>query len=249
MLLTVISPTADIIGDPAEPDRLSNKDSQLLYGEQFVVEEPHGAYVYGHSVLDGYKGYVEREQLVKNAPAANVMVKVRSTHLYPEPDFKSRPEMTISFLSRLTITEKAENGFIKLDNNHWVFADHVAAIDDFSMPDDLAQTATFYIGTPYLFGGRSIFGIDCSGLVQQVIIAHGYDCPPRDSKDQQDAFGKTTNKDDLQRNDVVFFKGHVGIMMDDQYILNATARHMSTVIENIDDLKKEYGDITHVARP
>lgn len=247
MVLTVITTTADILGNPQEPGNISKNDSQLLFGEEFEVEEEHGTYVYGHSVLDGYKGYVERDQLVTNAPKANAIVKNKLSHIYPQPDFKSRPIEKLGFLSRLTILEDEENGFIKREDGNWIFKDHIAALDSFKMPEDLAQTATMYLGTPYLYGGRSIFGIDCSGLIQQIIMAHGNNCPPRDSKDQEEHFTKQKRSDKLERNDIVFFKGHVGIMMDDSVILNATSRHMSTVLEDVRDLEKIYGGITRVA--
>ncbi|HPF78905.1 MAG TPA: NlpC/P60 family protein [Alphaproteobacteria bacterium] len=248
MLLTTISPIAEILGNPQEPGQISDQDSQLLYGEQFQVEESHGTYVYGYSVLDGYKGYVERALLVKDVPPPNAIVKSKATHLYPEPDFKSRPNALISFLSRVTMIDRQENGFTALDDGHWVFTDHIAPLDGFMMPEDLAHTATFYLGTPYIYGGRSIFGLDCSGLIQQIMMSHGYPCPKRDSADQQGSFGNETDKEQLARNDIVFFRGHVGIMMDDRYVINATARHMTTVIEDVRDLEEIYGGITYVAR-
>ena len=248
MILTVATPTADILGNPAEPDKISKNDSQLLYGEQFQVEESRGAYVYGHSLLDNYKGSVERAQLIKNAPASNIIVKAGTTHLYAEPSFKSRPHTILSFMSRLTRTEKTENNFTLLENGRWVFSDHIAPIKNFTMPEDLSQTATLFIGTPYLYGGRSKFGIDCSGLIQQIMLAHGHACPPRDCHEQQGTIGTSVDNKNLQRNDIVYFKGHVGIMLDDKYIFNATARHMSTVIEDVKDLEKIYDGITHVSR-
>jgi len=248
MLLTVISPIADILGNPEEPSKISDRDSQLLYGEQFQFEKSHGTYIYGHSVHDGYKGYVERALLVKNVPAPNALVKARATHLYPEPDFKSRPSMILSFLSRLTKTGKEENGFSELDDGHWIFTDHIADQDNFKMPDDLAQTATLFLNTPYIFGGRSSLGVDCAGLVQQTIVACGHPCPLRDSKDQEGSFGEKIDRANIQRNDIVYFKGHVGIMVDEKYILNATARHMTTVIEELEILEKDYNGITHIAR-
>lgn len=246
--LTTISTTADILEKPAELNVISDNDSQLLYGEQFFVEESHGAYVYGHGVLDGYKGYVERDQLVKDLSASNTIVKVRSTHIYPEPHFKSRPNTPLSFLSRLTALEETSGEFTKLEDGDWIFTDHIAPMKDFKMPDDMAQTATIYLGTPYLYGGRSIFGIDCSGLIQKLLIAHGFKVPPRDSDDQVASFGTEVEKGDIQRNDIVYFKGHAGIMMDEDYILNATARHMTTAIEKLEDLEKIYGGIDHIAR-
>lgn len=248
MLFTVITKTADILGDPQNPKIISANDSQMLYGEQFQVEEERGVYVYGHSVLDGYRGCVERDQLIQDAPEANAWVNARASHLYEEPSFKSRPFNRISFLSRLALENETKNGFVKTKNDAWIFEHHIKPLSDLSMPDDIAQTSTMFLGAPYLFAGRSSFGIDCAGLVQVVLLAHGHKDIPRDSKDQQGAFGKSVPEDKLERNDIVFFEGHVGIMMDDKFILNATARHMSTVIEDIEDLKKSYNGIKHVAR-
>ncbi len=248
MLLTVITSTADILGNPQEPQIISNDDSQLLYGEKFFVEESHGAYVYGYSIHDNYAGYVERDQLIKDAPKANSLLTVRSSHFYPEPSFKSRPLKKLSFMSRLTTTEEQENGFTKTYNGNWIYSDHFVTLNEFTMAGDMAQTATIYLGSPYVYGGRSSFGIDCSALIQNVMVAHGHACPKRDTKNQENSFGKAIKRDGIQRNDIVYFKEHVGIMIDDKYIINATARHMSTVIEDITKLEEAYGSITHIAR-
>lgn len=248
MLLTVISSTADVLGDPREPNLISDNDSQLLYGEQFYVEESHGAYVYGYGILDEYSGYVERGQLAQNCPKTTHFIHTRDAHLYPEANFKSRPFMSVPFLSRIALTEETEGEFSKTEEGQWVYTNNLTPIGHALTEHDMAQTATLYLGTPYVFGGRSSSGIDCSGLIQNIMIAHGYACPPRDSNVQKGAFGEKVDPKDIQRNDIVFFDGHVGIMMDEKYILNATARHMNTVIEEIDALVECYGDIKHVAR-
>jgi len=222
MLLTVITPTADILGNPQEPHMISQKDSQLLYGEQFHVEESHGAYVYGYSTHDHYKGYVERDQLIKNAPEPNAFVTTKSTHIYTEPNFKSRPVEAISFLSRLSVTKTTADNFTQLADGQWVYTKHIQTLVDTL---DLADIASLYIGTPYLFGGRSMWGIDCAGLVQNALIAKGYTDIP-----------------------IVYFKGHVGIMLNKTNILNATARHMTTVVEKLSVLEKDYDGITHIIR-
>lgn len=245
MILTVITQTADILGNPQEPARISNKDSQLLYGEQFHVEESHGIYVYGHSIHDNYKGYIERDQLVQNAPPTNAHVSVKATHLYTEPNFKSRPIECLSFMSRLAIKNNQIGNFTELEEAGWIYTDHISKE---SNDHDLADLASLYLGTPYRFGGRSVFGIDCSGLIQNILLANGHTDIARDSKDQEDSFGKPVKKVDLQRNDIVFFKGHVGIMLDNEKILNSTERHMCTIVENINDLEKIYDGITHIAR-
>ena len=152
-------------------------------------------------------------------------------------------------MSRVTLTTNSENGFTQLSDKSWIFTNHIAPMKDFKKLGDLAQTAEIYLGTPYLFGGRSAFGIDCAGLVQVVVYACGHPCPLRDSCDQEGSFGTPVKRDDVQRNDIVYFKGHVGIMMDDKNILNATARHMTTLIEPLSDLEAAYdGGITHIAR-
>jgi len=248
MLLTCISPTTDIIGYPQNAHRISEDDSQLLYGETFQVEEEHGAYVYGHSILDNYKGYIDREDLIKDATPANALITTRFAHLYPEPDMKSRPKKSISFMSRVSLNDKSENDFVQTQSGEWLYKDVVCKIDQYKPNDDLADLALKFLDTPYRYGGRSMLGIDCSGLVQIAMIARGLDCPPRDSRKQEGAFGKKVAKDNLQRNDIVFFEGHVGIMIDSENILNATARHMTALIEPLTDLEKAYKDITHIAR-
>lgn len=245
MLLTVITPTADILGNPSEPSKISQKDSQLLYGEQFFVEESRGAYVYGYAVHDGYKGSIERDQLIKNAPPSNAYVTTKSTHIYPEASFKSRPTQAISFLSRLAITAKTEGGFTQLHDGQWIYTNHINALNT---DKDLADIAEIYIGAPYLYGGRSMWGIDCSGLIQNALLAKGYEDISRDACDQEDTFGKPVKKADIKRNDIVYFNGHVGIMIDDKNILNATARHMTTLVEKLEVLEKDYDGITHIAR-
>lgn len=247
MILTVITPLADILGNPQEPDIISNCDSQLLYGETFEVLASHGAYVLGKGTLDGYEGYVERAQLVKNTLKANAVVIAPSTHLYEMPDFKSRPLMPLSFFSRVYVTGESENGFTQTSGG-WIYTEHVQELKALNLNKDLADIALQFYGTPYLFAGRSKFGIDCSGLVQLSIMGLGFNCPARDTKDQQNTIGQSVTRDDIKRNDIVYFKGHVGIMIDDTNILNATARYMNTVIEPLEDLEKAYKGITDIRR-
>lgn len=247
MLLTVITPTADILGEPQSPNIISNADSQLLYGETFEFLESRGAYVKGRSTLDGYEGFVERDQLIKEALHSNSLVTAPSTHLYPEPSFKSRPLMALSIMSRFHATAEEKDGFVKTVDG-WIFKEHIQHQSKLNLGMDLADAALLYYNTPYLFAGRSKFGIDCSGLIQMAMIACGFDCPPRDSKDQKGSIGEEVSKEQIQRNDLVYFKGHVGIMMDEKHILNATARFMSTLIEPLNVLEDAYGDILSIRR-
>ncbi|MEM9469426.1 MAG: NlpC/P60 family protein [Pseudomonadota bacterium] len=247
MILTTITPFADILSEPQEPEKISNKDSQLLYGEQFEVEESHGAYVFGKSLTDGYQGYVERDQLAKETPSPNASVSIPLTHLYPEPSFKARPLMPLSFLSQLNCLDEEQNGFTQTSEG-WVFSNHFQNHERFNLGMDLADTALFFYNTPYLYGGRTSLGIDCSGLVQMALLGLSHRNVMRDSADQMKTIGEETSADTLQRNDIVFFDGHVGIMMDESNILNATARHMITLIESLNELTAAYGDIKTARR-
>jgi cell wall-associated NlpC family hydrolase len=248
MILTVVTPFADILGNPQDPSVISNADSQLLFGETFDVLESHGAYVKGRSVLDGYEGYVDRDQLVKGMPQANAALSVPLSHLYPEPSFKTRPIMPLSFFSKVILNSQEQDGFVQTTDNEWIFAKHVQKLDGFNIDKDLADIALSFLQTPYLFAGRSSLGIDCSGLIQLSILGTGAPCPPRDSLDQSTIIGSEITKDQLQRNDIVFFKGHVGIMIDQTNIINATARHMTTLIEPLVDLEKAYDGMTAIRR-
>lgn len=114
------------------------------------------------------------------------------------------------------------------------------------MPEkDHVATALKFLETPYCWGGRSGFGIDCSGLVQ-VSLARAGIAVPRDTEDQEHAVGKPVN--DLQRGDLAYFKGHVGIMTDAENILHANAFHMKVCVEPLRDVEKRGGAITSVRR-
>jgi len=248
-ILTCTSFAADILGNPQEPTVISSGDSQILFGEAFEVEEERGGYLRGKNLTDGYEGSIERVNLSLHIPKSNVVVINPSTHLYPAPDFKSRPEQVLPYMARLNCTANLDGNFLETHDGLWVHRHHITTEMDLSSKKDLADIASQFLGAPYLFGGRTIMGLDCSALVQLSMIAKGYDCPTRDSKDQIGKIGEAVKESDgLKRNDIVYFKGHVGIMIDDKKIINATARHMRTLVENLDALKKSYGDILHIAR-
>lgn len=248
MILTVISSFADILGNPQEPNLISNKDSQLLFGETFDMEESHGAYVKGKSTLDNYIGYVERGQLIKDGPEANAIISVPLTHLYPEASLKSRPLMSLSFFSKISLNGKTNGEFSQTNNGNWVYSAHTQKLDAIDKNKELVEIALTFLGTPYRYGGRTSLGIDCSALLQLSLLGIGAECPPRDTKEQQTSIGIEILPEDIKRNDIVFFDGHVGIMVDEENIVNATARHMTTLVEPLSDLEKSYGEITAIRR-
>jgi cell wall-associated NlpC family hydrolase len=208
-----------------EPDPQAERATQLLRGEVFHVYAEEGGLAWGQAATDGYVGYVAAAGL---APVRRVdaVVFALSSHLYPAPDIKQRPLMALPFLASLAAAGPAADGFVPIDGGGFVPAAHLAAA-----PGDAVAQAERFLGTPYLWGGRSAAGIDCSALVQLALAAAGSEAP-RDSDMQAALLGEPVPEDaPLLRGDLVFWKGHVGLMMDVGTLVHANAHHMAVARE------------------
>jgi cell wall-associated NlpC family hydrolase len=235
----ITAPIADLVDKPARTVQISNRSSQMLFGEVFHVQAEQGDWVQGTSAVDGYPGWIHKSQLAPVGAAATHFVDLPWTHIYPEPDFKTRPVMGIGFLSRLTVNEGLEkNGFLSVPGRGWVYARHIKPMAAMQGVDP-SYTAMRFLGCPYLYGGRSAIGIDCSGLTQLALNRAGIACP-RDSGPQEKALGVSVARGQVRKGDLVFFPGHVGIMIDDQHVVNASARTMCIEVERLDDLDRIY---------
>ncbi|WP_228408598.1 C40 family peptidase [Profundibacter amoris] len=224
-VMSVAVPLADL---RAAPD--GKRDRQLVYGEDFRVVEVHGGWAYGSAEKDGYAGYLRLANLEARREATH-FVSVRSSHIYPEPDFKSEAIASLSFGSRLEVVGKGER-FAELSGGGFVPCPHIAPVD--RLFDDPIEVAEQFMGVPYLWGGNSIWGLDCSGLVQVVLLACGVDCPG-DADMQQDRVGVAIGDNvKPQRGDLFFWKGHVGLIRDENTLLHANAYHMAVVDESLD---------------
>jgi cell wall-associated NlpC family hydrolase len=198
-------------------------DSELLFGETFEVFARDGDYVWGRAPLDGYVGYVAASGLA-DMRETQARIWVRNAPVYPEPSMKSVHLRQLSFGSRVAPT--GTSGSFVQTRDGFIHQSHLGPSNG-----DLAGIATLFLGAPYIWGGRSGFGLDCSALVQLSAQAIGMDCP-RDSDMQFAEFGTLLPQDAaLKRNDMVFWDGHVGILEDDTTLLHATAAYMNTVRE------------------
>lgn len=206
-----------------------NFDEQLqteaLYGECVRIFEISDGWAWGQLMRDNYVGYLPLDGLSPGYAEPTHKVFNLRTFLYSEADLKSPPVELISLLSGLTVVdEKGE--FFELADKTFVHKQHVVTSDIFAQ--DFVEVAERFLGTPYLWGGRTSLGLDCSALVQVSLQACDIHSP-RDSDIQERDLGETletTDIENLQRGDFVFWKGHVGIMLDKTNLLHANAYHM-----------------------
>ena len=219
---TVTAPVLDIRG---KPDTDAALTTQLLHGEAVTVyeDDPATGFSWLQNGTDGYVGYARTAGLGDGSSTHRVTA--RTAQAYPRPALKSPPLDTLPYLAALTVTG-IEDGWAALANGCHVSARHIAPLDEHE--PDFVAVAERFLGAPYLWGGRSVLGLDCSALVQLSLMAAGRRFP-RDSDMQQSEGAEVS--DALQRGDLVFWKGHVGIMTDAQTLLHANAHHMATVRE------------------
>ncbi|MDR6530538.1 cell wall-associated NlpC family hydrolase [Caulobacter rhizosphaerae] len=199
---------------------------QLLFGELFNVLEVKDGFAWGQAARDGYVGFVAEDDLAARGAPATHQVAVPRTYAFAEPDIKSRPVGLYS-QNALTAIEAAEGRFARGEGTGWFVAAHLRPVG-VALADPVA-VAEGYLGAPYQWGGRESLGLDCSGLVQQALAACGK-AVPRDT-DLQLAFFTPVAEAERRRGDLVFWKGHVALLLDADTILHANAHHMAVAIE------------------
>lgn len=232
------------------PDAASEQMDQLLFGETFeVIEEEAGGFVWGQARRDGYVGFVAASALAQAGPAPTHRIAAIRTYAFAEPSIKSRATGPYSINSLVTV-EAEEGRLMKVAGAGWMPAEHLVPIGVFEA--DHAAVAERFLGAPYLWGGRESLGLDCSGLVQQSLLACGRACP-RDA-DQQAELGEAIGRQGFDRGDLVFWKGHVAIGLDAARIVHANGHHMAVAVEPLDGAIERieqagYGPPTAFRRP
>ncbi|MEL6689242.1 MAG: C40 family peptidase [Pseudomonadota bacterium] len=239
-LRRVLPPVVNLCAAPA-----GARDKQLVRGAAFEVLEDRDGWSFGTDLSDGYVGYLPTAVLAEREGDFRPVV-VRAAHVYQEPDFKS-PDMALLPFGALVAVEEEKDGYLRVEDG-WMMAQHLGPQE---APTDWVSVAESFLGTPYLWGGNSSFGIDCSGLVQVARHAAGVSAP-RDSDMQEAAFPAASGSP--KRGDLVFWKGHVGIMASDTDLLHANAHHMMVAREPFAEAKarigeREFGAVTKIARP
>jgi cell wall-associated NlpC family hydrolase len=209
-----------------EPRFDATLDTEALLGETVTVYDESEGWAWVQLSRDRYVGYMPSEGLASKIVAPTHRICVLRSYVYPEPDGKIPPLALLSLNARVTVLGR-EGRFLALTGGGYLFAGHAAPVEK-AEPDFVAVAETF-LGTPYLWGGRTSVGLDCSGLVQLAVEAAGHDAP-RDADMQAGELGKAIPwrpSTKLRRGDLVFWDGHVGIMTSAKDFLHANAFHMA----------------------
>jgi len=229
----------------------SPQDTQLLHGDIFLAYIIECDWAWGqsespikNSVYSGYVGYVNTTELSEHEQKSSHVVESLKAPVFLSHDIKSRVLKILPLGAR--VSGVLDGDFLKTLNGY-IHTRHVRALDETPTVNDFVAVAERFLGLPYIWGGVSPDGLDCSGLVLSGLRASGRDSP-RDS-DMQSHMGDFIDSDTtLQRGDLIFWKGHVGIMRDAETLLHANAYHMCVASEPLsvanERIKKTAGSVT-----
>ncbi|MGJ0508517.1 MAG: NlpC/P60 family protein [Methylocystis sp.] len=233
-----------------EPRPDAAVDTQALYGERVTVYDEEEGWAWAQLARDGYVGWIGANTLWSELSAPTHRVCVPRTFVYPAASIKQPPLLALPLSADVCIVEERDNFLVTRDRG-FVWRTHLAPLD--APAQDFVAVAETLIGAPYLWGGKSVSGVDCSGLVQIALAASGRKAP-RDSDMQEAELGAPVEPGaPLARGDLVFWKGHVGLMRDPETLLHANGTHMLVSSEPLAlvrarNLEAGAGEVTGVRR-
>ena len=226
------------------PSTDAAQDSELLFGEVFTVYDRAHGWAWGQAANDLYVGYVAEEALT--APfAAEAKVSALLAPVFPAADLKTPVRDFLPLNAAVPVLAR-EGDYVNVGTG-FVHRRHLAA----ETQKDFVAIAERFLGVPYVWGGKTAAGLDCSGLIQTALQAVGK-AAPRDTDMIEKALGDAVPISGVRRGDLVFWKGHMGVMLDEKRLLHANAFHMAVAIEPLAEaiarIAKAAGPVTSVKR-
>ena len=202
--------------------------TEALMGERVTVyETDEEGWCWGQLAGDGYVGWLPAAALLAPGPAPTHRVAVLRTFLFPGPSIKLPPVEALPLGAQIAVARFDDSFAVTAAGGH-VPERHLASVT--AVEPDFVTVAEQFTGVPYLWGGKTSLGLDCSGLVQVALAACGVACP-RDSDMQEAALGQPASLEGMRRGDLLFWKGHVAIARDSTTLIHANAHHMMAAIE------------------
>ena len=220
------------------------QDSELLFGEGFTVYDRVHGWAWGQAAGDLYVGYLKEDALV--APfAVQGRVSALMAPVFAAADLKTPVRDVLPLNASVPVLGR-DGDYVNIGGG-FVHQRHLAAEGE----TDFVAVAQRFLGVPYVWGGKTAAGLDCSGLIQTALQAVGK-AAPRDTDMMEKALGEPVKIADTRRGDLVFWKGHMGVMLDSENLLHANAFHMQVAIEPlrgaIARIEKICGPVTAVKR-
>ncbi len=235
------------------PSVASGMETQLLFGTYFDVYDSANGWAWGQEVgeqdaIKGYVGYVPKMALSLPVFTPTHRINAMRAPLFSKSDLKSAIRNILPLNAKIEV-DRFDGDYAKIGSQGYIHKKHIVDIDE--VCGDFVSMAEQFLGLPYIWGGASPDGVDCSGLVQISLRVVGKDAP-RDADMQERALGKEIQNKNLKRGDLVFWQGHVGIMQDGENLLHANAHHMKTATEPLSQAKsriaKTGSEVTKVKR-
>jgi hypothetical protein len=211
-----------------KPNKNSELTSQLLFGEKFIVQKKIKDYYKGYCAYDNYSGYVRASNFEKAKKKKLYRINKKNIFLYAFPNNKKKTKKSLLFNSKILILSR-ERDFIKI-GRYWIKKESISKLNNSS--NNYLKNISFFLNTKYLWGGNSTKGIDCSGLVQELMKSINKKCP-RDSKDQLIFFKKKILLSKIKKRDLIFWKGHVAIALDKKKLVHAYGPKKKVTIMSI----------------
>ncbi len=236
----------EVIGLRAQPSPDCSLDTQVLHGEEVVIYDVDEGWAWGQLTSDRYVGYMPADSLSELDVTPSHRVQAPRTFLYPGANMKAPVVGALPLGARVEV-RALRGDFAQLGSGLFVWAAHLCALG--ALQADYVATAESFLGVPYLWGGKTFLGLDCSGLVQVSLQGAGI-AAPRDTDMMQAELGVEISADmPLRRGDLIFWKGHVGLMQDENTLLHANGHHMQVVSEPFAEAcarieAKSYGAVT-----